>query len=328
MKAALSLARGNRQEGCHVPRALSVLISGASVAGPVTAYWLARRRCEVTVVERAPSLRASLGGHAVDLFGPAVDIVEWMGLLPQIVAARTRTTTLTFERPGHPPVDIDYARAMTAVSDRHVEIMRGELTTILNRATTDTVESLFGNSVAVLEETSDGVYVEFEHGAPRRFDVVVGADGLHSTVRLLVFGEESQYRRYLGGYFAAFSLPNVLDLDNRMRIYLVPGRIVGFYPVHQTSQARAVFIFRQDQETPLDHHDPNQQRDLMRRVFGDEGWHVPRLLEEMDQADDLYLDSISQIRLIANAIATTAITEKRASSAHRRPRTAPNRSGA
>ncbi|WP_427135094.1 FAD-dependent monooxygenase [Pseudarthrobacter sp. S9] len=280
-----------------MPRPFSVLISGASIAGPVAAYWLERYGCDVTVVEQAPSLRASLGGHAVDLFGPAVDIAEWMGLLPEILDARTRTDVLTFERPNRSPIDVDYATITKGISERAVEIMRGELAAMLYRVTMGGVEYVFGDSVSAISDSGDGVTVEFEHGAPRRFDVVVGADGLHSNVRRLAFGEESQFRRYLGGYFSVFSLPNYLGLVGQMRIYTMPGKVVGIYPVHQTGQARAVLLFRRPVEVVYDHGNTNQQKDLVRLVFGDEGWEIPRLLDEMDQSGDFYLDSISQIRM-------------------------------
>ena len=105
-----------------------VLISGASVAGPTLAWWLCRQGLSVTVVEQTPALRAGLGGHAVDLFGPAVEVAEWMGILPKVLAARTRTDQVTIEHPGKPPVQVDLSRLVGGISERHVEIMRGELT--------------------------------------------------------------------------------------------------------------------------------------------------------------------------------------------------------
>ncbi|HKO84268.1 MAG TPA: FAD-dependent monooxygenase, partial [Actinomycetota bacterium] len=274
-----------------------VLISGASIAGPTLAYWLRRSGFAPTVVEQTPALRAGLGGHAVDLFGPAVDVAEWMGVLPQVLAARTRTERVTLEHPGKSPVQVNLSRLVAGISARHVEIMRGELTSILHQATRDDIEYRFGDSIRTLDQDDDGVEVTFEHGAPRRFGLVVGADGLHSGVRRLIFGDEAPYRHWLGGYLGVFSLPNYRGLDGRMVAYNAPGRTAAMYPVRQTGQARALFLFRAAQELVYDHRDLGAQRRLLGAAFAEDGWEVPRLLAALEHADDFYFDSISQIRM-------------------------------
>ncbi|MFG1817982.1 FAD-dependent monooxygenase [Kribbella sp. NPDC049174] len=127
-----------------------VLISGASVAGPVLAYWLRRFGFEPTVVERTPALRHGLGGHAVDLFGSGVEVVRRMGLWEQIHEARTRTTIMTLERRRGRPIDVNVDRLSAGISDEHVEILRGELTKILYDATRADIEYLFGDSIATV----------------------------------------------------------------------------------------------------------------------------------------------------------------------------------
>ncbi len=219
----------------------SVLISGASVAGPTLAYWLRRHGFTPTVLELTPAIRAGLGGHAVDLFGPAVDIAERMELLEQVRSARTMTKELAFELPGKRPVEVDFERLTAGISDRPVEIMRGELARILYEATRDDVEYVFGDSIRAIDEHDEGMRVTFEHGVARSFDLLVGADGLHSNVRTLCFGDESRFRRYLGGYLAAFSVPNYRALSRRMVIYNSTGRLAAMYGVRQTAQARALF---------------------------------------------------------------------------------------
>jgi 2-polyprenyl-6-methoxyphenol hydroxylase-like FAD-dependent oxidoreductase len=265
-----------------------VLISGAGVAGPTLAYWLARYGFTPTVIERTPALRAGLGGHAVDLFGPAVDVVEWMGILPKVQAARTRTDLLVFERPGRAPVAVELSRLVAGVATRHVEIIRGELVSILYQATRNDVEYRFGDAIRTLHQDGDGVEVTFERSAPRRFGLVVGADGLHSGVRRLAFGDEARFRHWLGGYLGVCTLPNYLGLDGRMVIYTVPGKVAAMYPV---------LLFRAAEEAAYDHRDLDQQRRLLREAFAAPVWELPRLLAELEGASDFYFDSISQIHM-------------------------------
>jgi 2-polyprenyl-6-methoxyphenol hydroxylase-like FAD-dependent oxidoreductase len=278
-----------------VARRAEILISGAGVAGPTLAYWLHRNGFQVAIVERTPSLRRGWGGHAVDLFGPAVEVFDRMGILPQVVEARTRTESISLARLGKPPVEVDFARLVAGVSDRHVEIMRGELAAILHRATCDDIEYVFGDSICGLAQDDHSVEVTFERGRPRRFDIVIGADGLHSTVRQLVFGDESRFRHWIGGYLAVYTVPDYLHLQGRMLTYLTPGRLAATYSVRQTGQARAAFLFRRSRELEYDHRDLDNQKRLLREVYADHGWEVPRLLTELDRADDFYFDSISQI---------------------------------
>jgi 2-polyprenyl-6-methoxyphenol hydroxylase-like FAD-dependent oxidoreductase len=264
-----------------------VLISGASVAGPVLAWWLHRYGFRPTVVERTPEHRRGTGGHAVDLFEPAVEIIDRMGLSRAVDAARTRTDLITVERPGHRPVSVDLGAITSWVSDgRHVEIMRGELAEILLDASAADVEYRFGDSVRTIDQRTDGVRVEFDSGRTQRFDLVVGADGLHSVVRRLVFGPEHLHAEHLGGYLAAFTLPNYRDLAGHMVVHPSVDRLVGMYPVWQTGQARAVFLFRTPDPLRFDHRDVAQQKALLRAAFADAGWEVPRLLAAAGRADD------------------------------------------
>ncbi len=276
----------------HRPR---VLISGASVAGPVLAYWLYRFGFEPTVVERTPELRMGGGGHAVDLFGPAVDLMEWMGVLNEVELARTQTRVITLIRPGRRPVDAPVEALSEGVSERHVEIMRGDLAGIVYARSREHVEYLFDDSIASLHDTGAEIEVSFERGSSRTYDLVVGADGLHSVTRRLVFGPEEDFLRFLGGYLAVFSVPNYLSLTDRMLAFSAPGRTAAVYPVGGGAQLRVLLLWRTPALHDYDRHDLHAQRQLVRKLYGDLGWELPRLLADLETADDLYLDSISQI---------------------------------
>lgn len=275
---------------------MRVLISGASIAGPVLAYWLARYGFRVTVVERAAALRKA-GGHAVDLFRPAMDIAERMGVLPQVEAKQTGSDRLTMLREGVArPVEVDVKRMVAAISDRHVEIMRDDLAEVFYEATRGEVEYVFGDSIASLVEDADGVDVGFERGASRRFDLVIGADGLHSNVRRLVFGEEKQFTTFLGAYLAVMTVPNYLGLSDQVVTCSGVGRLAGMYSGRHMSDARALFMFR---SPPLEvhHRDVARQKQLLREAFAGVGWEVPRLMDELERTPAFYFDSITQLRM-------------------------------
>ncbi|MBF6351615.1 FAD-dependent monooxygenase [Nocardia flavorosea] len=277
---------------------MDILISGAGVAGPVLAYWLQRYGYTPVVVEHTPRPRLGLGGHAVDLFAPASEVMDRMGLLPRLQAARVETSALRYELPGGSSIDVDLRDISEAFADdRHLEIMRGDLATILQDATADRVEYRFGDSIAALAEDAAGIDVTFDSGRTGRFDLVLGADGLHSAVRRLIFGPEDELSHHLGGYLAVGTLPNYRELTTHTVLYNAVDRIAAMYPVAQTGQARAVFLFRHPTELVYDHRDIDAQRRLLRTEYRNEGWEIPRLLDEMDRADDFYLDAISQIRM-------------------------------
>ncbi|MBZ4557562.1 FAD-dependent oxidoreductase [Mycobacterium avium subsp. hominissuis] len=272
---------------------MRILISGASIAGPVLAYWLTRYGFEVTVVERAPTLRKT-GGHAVDLFRPAMEISAKMGVLPRIEDLATGTTRLTLYREGRPqPSRIDLTKIYAASSDRHVEIMRDDLSEVYYHAARDDVEYLFGDSITAIEP--DGT-VTFEHCAPRTFDVIVGADGLHSNVRRLTFGDEAGLTRFLGGYLSVVSAPKTLVGPGEMVGHVGVGRFAGIYTADHLDDARAVFLFRSAAELAYDHRDTARQKELLREAFAGMHDEVDGWLAETERTPTFYFDSITQLR--------------------------------
>ncbi|MGW7491049.1 FAD-dependent monooxygenase [Streptomyces sp. NPDC054786] len=282
----------------------TVLISGASIAGPALAYWLHRYGFAVTVVERAPELRT--GGYKVDIRGAAIEVVERMGILEEIQRASTDMRTGAYvnddgKRIATLPADIFGARV-----GRDDEIMRGDLARILYERTRRDVEYVFGDSITSITPDATGatgVEVTFERAAPRRFDLVVGADGLHSTVRRLVFGPEEQFLRHLGAYASAFSMPNELGLDREELYHAQPGRLICAYSSAGDPAAKGLLIFRSPRLS-YDHRDPDQQRALLEAAFEGlgvppaGGWReVPRLLEAAREASDFYFDGLQLVEM-------------------------------
>ena len=269
-----------------------VLISGAGLAGPALAYWLSRYGFRPTVVERAPALRD--GGYKVDVRGAATEVLKRMGVYEASRAADTGMRHITYVRRDGRPIAVIDANVLMGRRGDDVEIMRTDLTRILYDATAADVEYVFGDAIAGIVPGPDGVDVTFERGAPRRFGLVVGADGLHSATRRLAMGQVPL--SHLGAYISIFTVPNHLRLDREEVMYFEPGRLVFAYSAGVSSAARAGFTFASP-ELDYDRRDVAAQKGLVKEAFAGLGWEVPRLLESIDAADDFYLDSLSQVDL-------------------------------
>lgn len=272
---------------------MDVLISGASVAGPALAYWLRRYGHTPTVVERAAAPR--LGGQAIDVRGVALDVVERMDLLEPLRAARTRMRGMSMlDNDGTELMrSEEYAPSSGRFDSGDIEVLREDLTALLAERTKD-VEYLFGDSIATLTQDEGGVDVTFERGAARRFDLVIGADGLHSKVRRLAFGPQEAH--HLGMYVAVFTVDNVLDLDNWQVWLRHETAGVGIYPARDNKELRVNLGFMSE---PLDYdyRDLDAQRRLVAERTAGLGWEIPRLVEAMWQSPDFYFDAMAQIKL-------------------------------
>ncbi|GAA1555617.1 FAD-dependent monooxygenase [Kribbella lupini] len=271
--------------------AQSVLISGASIAGPALAYWLHRYGFDVTVVERAPELRR--GGQAVDFKGRThLTVLERMGVLDEVRRRRTGTTDTVF-------VDADgkqLAIASGEFTGGDVEILRGDLSEILYERTADECEYLFGDSISTLVDTEHGVEVTFEHGPDRTFDLVIGADGIHSRVRKLAFGPEQDFVKYLGHYYCVAGASPWSGNGSQERQVAYGHNVPGRLAVTGGSKAQQLYMFASP-ELDYSRDDTDAQRAVLRGRYADVGWQVPRMLDELNGFEDFYLDSLSQVRL-------------------------------
>ncbi|MFF4364510.1 FAD-dependent monooxygenase [Streptomyces sp. NPDC001594] len=273
--------------------AMRILLSGAGVAGPVLGYWLTRHGFSVTIVERASTPRRT-GGHAVDLFRPALEISERMGLLRRIEERAVGTRRMTVHQEGaRRPVRANLSKIFRATTDRHVEIMRDDLTEVYRDATRDDIAYVFGDSITAIAPDGE---VSFESAAPRRFDLVIGADGLHSNVRSLVFGDESRFSTPLGAHLAVLTLPNTRGLDGELLMHVGVGRTAGIYGVRHMGDARVLFLFRGAPESEHPRDVP-RQKELLHAAFTGMHPDVDRWLDGLDQTTAFYFDSIAQLRM-------------------------------
>ncbi|GAA4613212.1 FAD-dependent monooxygenase [Actinoallomurus liliacearum] len=272
----------------------TVLISGASIAGPALAFWLGRYGFDVTVVEKAAALRG--GGYPIDIRGTALEVVRRMGVHSQLREVHVGTRRLTFLNPdGSPITSLRPAALVGGAEGSDLEVPRGDLAEILYDAVRDHTEFLFDDSIAALDDHEGGVDVTFRSGAKRTFDLVVGADGLHSHTRRLVLGPEEPFHRYIGYCFAGFTMPDDLGLSHEGVMWNRPGRAAALYAAGD--ELFGILSFTRPEPPFAAFRNPDAQRDLVASVFPDEEWEIPRMTAAMRASDDLFFDVVSQIHL-------------------------------
>jgi 2-polyprenyl-6-methoxyphenol hydroxylase-like FAD-dependent oxidoreductase len=273
----------------------TVLISGAGIAGMTIAYWLSRHGLRVTVVERSAGQRSS--GAPVDVRGPAADIAERMGIVPRLRDAATHVDGMRFiDSKGRVAARVDTRALQRASASPDIELARGDLAAILHEASRDSAELIFNDAVRAVAQDATGVDVTFEREPPRRFDLVIGADGLHSGVRRVVFGPEGQFVQHVGLYVATTPLArSYAGADRDISMFNAPGRSATIHPAR--GRALAAFIFWRDAIAGLEHHDTEQHRRILQDTYGSDGWQVPALMDEVRATSDLYFDAVSRVRM-------------------------------
>jgi 2-polyprenyl-6-methoxyphenol hydroxylase-like FAD-dependent oxidoreductase len=276
---------------------INILISGASVAGLNTAYWLVKYGFKVTIIERAKHIRA--GGQALDVRGPALEVAARMGILEEI---RLTSTHLN----GMMVVDALTGNELfrniehTVTRGKHdspdVEVLRDDLLKVLFKLMDGQVEYIFDDTISSINQDETGVDITFSKAAPQRFDLLIGADGLHSNVRKKVFGDEKQFIRYLGHYVAIFTIPNILNLDHWEVIYQYDDAPIAAYIVKEQESAARVYLgFSNDTPLEYDYHDINSQKQMVAERTANIGQNIPRILELMHKSENFYFDSMNQI---------------------------------
>ncbi|GGJ33714.1 FAD-binding domain [Neoroseomonas lacus] len=273
-----------------------MLISGVGIAGPTLAYWLERYGFVPTLVECALALRT--GGYVVDFWGLGYDIAEMMGLLPDIAGVGYRLRELRIVgNDGRWVAGFNAEVFRDLTGGRYITLGRSDLSRLIRDRISGSCEFIFGDSIVGLRQGDDGVHVEFERGGKRRFDFVVGADGLHFRVRSLVFGSQDRYEKDLGYRVAAFEAAGYRPRDDLVYVlHGAPGRQVGRFSLRD-DRTLFLFIFA-DQGEPAA-HGVAAQKARLRETFADDGWELPRILAALDTCDDLYFDRVSQIRMDA-----------------------------
>lgn len=272
----------------------TVLISGAGVAGLSLAYWLKRFGFLPTLIEKHPSLRT--GGYKIDLRGAGLEVLKRMGVYPAISESRTRNRRgILLDETGQQLMEMGVDLLGTRLEDFDLEIMRSTLCHILKDVVGE-VECIFGDCITQISDRAGFIEVEFEKHSPRTFDLVIGADGLHSKVRNLVFGEESQFSKDLGIYISVWTFPNFLNLNDCEIEQHTLQKFVNLYRDRKNTKATIAIAF----SSPKFCHsrDPKDQQKFISETFADSKWGAfSKILEGMEESPDFYFDSMAQIHM-------------------------------
>ena len=271
---------------------MKVLIVGAGIAGPTLAFWLNKSGHEVTIVEHAPELRS--GGYLIDFWGAGFDVAERMGIVPEL---RTRgylfTEARAVDRNGRKIASFN-PEAVIESNKRYLSIPRTDLAAVIYDSLGGAVELMLDDTVRELTDEGERVRVTFESGSTRDFDLVIGADGLHSRVRRLAFGPDEHFEKYLGMVVAAFDAERYPERDELVAMMYAE---VGFQAIRLSFRDDAtllLFSLRHDGDVP---HERSAQESLLREKLGGAGWEVAEMLTVMSNAKNFYFDSVSQIQM-------------------------------
>lgn len=274
----------------------NILISGAGIAGVTLAFWLKKFGFNPTLIEYAPKLRE--GGYAIDFWGAGYEVAERMGILPDLerVGIRIPEVSIVNEK-GQRQCGINYIKLKKLMAGRAFTLLRSDLSKVIYDHLEKEVEVIFNNSITALEQSPSGVSVKFSREASREFDLVIGADGLHSVVRDLVFGEESRFERFFGYYTSSYTIPQRLVDQNVFLMYNVPGKQAAIYATGKSDTTTTFFVFTSPEKIPFSHHDLKAQQQILIKQFEDVGWRCPELLDAISTAPDFYFDAVSQIHM-------------------------------
>ena len=268
---------------------MRIAISGCGVAGPTLAFWLKRYGFEPVLFEKAASPRK--GGYVIDFWGPGFDVAHAMGLIPRLQADAYHMKQLrTVTASGRTTTAVPLEKFTDLTEGRYFSIARSALAQRVLEAC-ENVETRFDTTIRAVTEQSDGLDLTFADGTTDRFDLLIGADGLHSGTRARVFGPAEHYVRPMGLRVAAFTLPGYSPREEGHYVmYTRPGRQISRATLRND---RTLFMFVYAER--LVAHPASDPRDDLRAVFSDIGWEAENILARLNEADDFYADSVSQV---------------------------------
>jgi 2-polyprenyl-6-methoxyphenol hydroxylase-like FAD-dependent oxidoreductase len=272
---------------------MRVLISGGGIAGLTLAYWLHQYHITPVVIERANEIRRD--GHAIDFFGTGYDVAERMGLIERLAARQLPFDGFVYvNKHGKPIARMDAALIRAFSAGKYMGLMHTTLGEVLYEALEGSVEVRFGRWLVAIESGPDAVVVTFNDGTTESFDLLIGADGVHSATRALVFGPEEQFSRYLGYTIAGYPLVDRYGIGQTVQMYTEPGRMVTVYCTPQANDLLLFFMYQAAEKE----HVPRQQRlARLREVFAGMGWLAQQFLSDVSPSENIFMDAVIQIQM-------------------------------
>ncbi|HVU68927.1 MAG TPA: FAD-dependent monooxygenase [Ktedonobacteraceae bacterium] len=272
---------------------MRVLISGGGIAGLTLAYWLRQYHISSVIIERASTIRRD--GYAIDFLGTGYDVADRMGLIDQLRARQIPFEALVYvNKNGKTIARLDMTLIRKLTEEKYMGLMRETLEEVLYEALAGSVEVRFGHWIERINANPDAVEVTFNDGTSETFDLLIGADGVHSQTRALAFGPEEQFSRYLGYTIACYQLADRYGVGKMFKMYNEPGRMAAAYCTPEADRLLLLFMY----QSPQPEHIPRERRlSRLREVFAGMGWLTEQFLSDVDPAENIFLDAVIQIQM-------------------------------
>ncbi len=269
-----------------------ILIVGGGIAGLTLGYWLKHHGEQPTIIEQAAQRRDE--GYGIDFSGSGWDVAQRMGILAELEDRQIQVEALVLKNShGQTVLNQALAPLRQALPHPMLHLMRPELEAVLANALPADLPVRYATTIVDLHQYAEYVEVRFNDSSMAQFDLVIGADGIHSQVRQLVFGDESQFTHPLGYTFATFNVPQDENYAANATMLIEPQRQATIYPDRRGGFLMMLAYRSKQTRLPA----PDQRKAMLQTEYRNAGWLVPRLIDSINHESAFYCDVISQIRM-------------------------------